>query len=424
MIQLASGLNAPYTDTIEQTSGDWSAYHWSTSPDANHTIGGSLGWKYSVEGANGYENGKPNSGSLTSPSILIPDTGEYFLRFYYNYETESNGFHWDQRWVQISSDGGPFLNVLQLTADPMGYWLGSPAISLLQYAGHSIRVRFHFVTRDSLENQFTGWSVDDFSITADTPPVCSDNDNSIAQAKIIEDGETLNGVICPGGDFDYYKFQGLEGDQIGIRTQAQIDGSPLDTYLTLIDNDGSSPLATNDDIQQFEWTDLFIYYRLVRTGLYYLQVKAWDHPNAGALEKTYRLSFFNDNQDPEASFISPQEGSPLAAGKLKLEVAARDNQSGIALARFYWHSSDWQSSSWVFLGEDWDPSDGWNYLLDTTGISNLDGIAVYSAVFDWAGNWVGTGAWNSSSADVILTHDPKISAETIVCEADNPDTLL
>ncbi len=387
-------LTVPYAADMEQSLDDWTAINWTAAPEANHTNGGNAGWKYDAGSSSGYDTGQPNAGMLTSPSIQIPISGETFLRFYYNYETEDERVHWDQRWVQISSNGGAFENVLLLSSDPMGYWLKSPAISLAPYTGQVIRVRFYFVTRDSMNNQFSGWYIDDVSITNDPPPSCSDQDSSIPQSLSIEDGQTIDGIICPGGDVDYYKFQGIQGEQISIRTQAQYIGSPLDTAITLIDIDGSSPLAFNDDILQYERRDSLIYYRLMRTGLYYVQVRAWDHPNAGDNVETYKISLNKDNLDPDASFLNPVDGSTIKPGIIPLEVAARDTKSGVAVARFYWHPGDWETSNWIYLGEDWEGGDGWKFDFDLSSITLEDGIAFYSAVFDWGGNWVGTGAWN------------------------------
>lgn len=389
-----SSQSVPFEADMEASLENWTAAGWSADSAANHTSGGDTGWKYDPGSENGYDNGLPNMGMLTSPPIEIPDSPTAYLRFYYNYETEHERVHWDQRWVQISSNGGAFENVLLLSSDPMGYWMRSPAISLASYTGQTIQVRFFFATRDKLLNTYAGWYLDDLSINLNPPPQCADEDSSIPQAVLIEAGQALDGVICPGGDIDYYKFQGLAGEQVSIHTEAQFIGSPLDTNITLIDSDGSSPLATNDDILPFERRDSLINYRLNRTGLYYILVRAWDNPTAGDSDETYRITFAKDSTDPDASFTNPANGSALTSLTVPLEVAARDNGSGVSLARFYWHSGDWANTNWIFLGEDWDGSDGWNYLFDMSSTAVEDGIAFYSAVFDWAGNWVGTGVWN------------------------------
>jgi hypothetical protein len=390
----ANIVNAPFVDTMETTPSTWLGANWILASEANHTEGGARGWRYDVGSPNGYDTGNPNTGYLTSPIIVLPGSGVHYLRFYYKYETEGDELDWDQRWLQISVNGGPFTNILQLSDDPMDYWLRSPAISLASHAGQNIQVRFYFATMDSAYNQFSGWSIDDFAIDTVPPPACSDNNNTVPQAITINYGATLDGAICPGGDVDYYKFQGAAGDRIGILTKAQSIGSPLDTQLALIDIDGSSTISSNDDIVQFERTDSFVSYQIVRTGAYYIAVRAWDHPNAGGTDAIYNLSLYKDHEDPTASFLYPREGSSIPGGRIMLNIAARDTNSGVGLVRFFWHSSDWQNSNWNYLGEDWDPSDGWNFELDTATVGDRNGMAVYAVVFDWAGNWVGTGAWN------------------------------
>ncbi len=387
-------VSVPYIDAMDSPSDLWTGVNWTLSETANHTENGSFGWKYDVGSLNGYDNNKPNQGYLTSPVIAIPQTGLYFLRYFYRVETESQQLHWDQRWMQISVNGGAYQNVDQLSEDPTGYWLQSRVISLAAYSGQQIRIRFYFSTLDSQLNQFEGWAVDDFSISTDPPPSCQDADNSPAESTLIQNGQTVDSAICPGGDVDYYQFNGASGDQVGIRIKAQSLGSPLDTLISLFDSDASSPLAINDDIVQYERTDSYISYHLARSGTYYIKVQAWDHPNAGSENARYAISLFIDNQDPDASFITPQDGKVLPNGQVMLNVAGRDTQSGISLVRFYWHSGDWLSSGWNYAGEDWEESDGWNYLFDTRVISSREGAAVYAVVFDWAGNWVGTGAWN------------------------------
>ena len=56
---------------------------------------------------------------------------------------------WDQRRVQISTDNGVTFNDLyQISEDTQGIvWLDSPAISLANFAGKTVRLRFHFDTR-------------------------------------------------------------------------------------------------------------------------------------------------------------------------------------------------------------------------------------------------------------------------------------
>ena len=339
---------------------------------------------------------------MTSPEIQIPASGEYFLRFWYQYETEGSELHWDQRWVQISSNGEAFTNILQLNDDASNYWLQSPAISLASYAGQTIRIRFYFATLDSMFNNFKGWYIDDFSITDNLPLVCLNSNNSYLEATPISDGSTTNAVICPGGDLDFYKFQGFAGDRIAAWTEAQVDGSQLDTYLFLLDIDGNSQLIKNDDLILSERTDFSVAYDLSRTGTYFLKIRSWDHSTSGGPEYTYKLNYVKDNQDPTANFLNPKDGGSIQLPKIELMVSAQDATSGIRNVQFFWHTNDWQDSDWILLGEDWDGSDSWNYNFDGTGITSISGGAFYAIAYDWAGNSIGTGAWNLSPASLYL----------------------
>ena len=96
------------------------------------------------------------------------------------YETESHYAHWDQRWVQISVDSGPFINVQQLNDDPMGGWLRAQ-IDLLPYYDinreHTIQVRFFFDTIDKYNNEFEGWYIDDFQVAASPASLCPEDPN-------------------------------------------------------------------------------------------------------------------------------------------------------------------------------------------------------------------------------------------------------
>jgi hypothetical protein len=79
---------------------------------------------------------------------------------------------------------------------------------------------------------------------------------------------------------------------------------------------------------------------------------------------------------------------------LNLSVFASDGQSGVSHVRFFWHSSDWMSSGWTALGEDWDGSDGWEIAVDAGTLPKLYGGAFYAQIFDQAGNWFGAGLWD------------------------------
>ena len=384
----ASPVSAPFTATMESASGGWAASGlWGQATDDNHTPAGAESWLYGTGAAQGYDTDAPNMGDLTSPPVQLTAQGGSYLRFWYSYQTEGPGDRWDSRWVQLSVDGGPFTNTLQLSGDPAGFWLQSPAIDLSPYAGRQVRVRFHFETLDANRNTYKGWRIDDVTINAAPPPACADAHNDPPTAVAMQYGDDILTEVCPGGDLDYYRFSGSAGDQIGARVQAQSLSSPLDPSLALLDSDGASVLAESDDLVLTSLTDAALTYRLPRTGVYYLRVKAWDHPSAGGPNHLYNLSLYEDGADPTARFTSPTGGASLPTTPISLTVEASDAYPGVSHVEFLWRSGGLLGGEWVSLGEDWDGSDGWAFPFDNGGKPYPRGLAFLARVYDWAGNW-------------------------------------
>jgi hypothetical protein len=376
--------SAPYADNMENGINDWTATGLWHQVDANSPYPESYSWShswwYGQDSTGNYNTGAANSGDLTSPSVYIPSAG-YYLRFWYQYETESPSEYWDQRWVQISVDGGAFTNILQLTDDPMHRWLQSPAIDLTGYVGHTIQIRFHFDTIDDSYNDFQGWYIDDFSITTTTPPTCSDGNepnNSYTQAMGITYGQSISADICPGGDFDYYAFSGLAGEKIVVDIDARVDGSLLDSYAILLDSDGTKILAENDDEIYTEVQDSLLGYSLPHDGTYYVKMKAWNHPSVGGPDFFYTIHLFTDDVDPSSAEItSPSNDAWLDPAMQTVNVSANDNESGINRVEFLWHSADWENSDWVWLGADMDGMAGVGNLTPAAWSINAVDLSIF-----------------------------------------------
>lgn len=396
-----STVTAPFIDSVESEidSNGWTTSGlWKRSTVPFPASSGSYYWWFgqSDSGDEHYITGK--YGDLTSRPIAIPGPG-YYLRFWYRYQTETQGKHWDQRWVQISVDGGPFSNLVQLSDDPMNYWLRSLAINLSAYAGKTIRVRFHFDTVDLALNDYAGWSIDDVEITNAPVPACSDSNepnDTAMQAVPLSYGQTMTAQICPGGDIDFYSFTGVAGDKVVADIDAQSEGSELDAVIYLLDSDGSSVLAKHDDEEPYSRYDPHLGYELPRSGQYYLKVQAWDNPGEGGPESFYRLKLTTDSEDPTARLVYPVSNVPVASGKITLQASAVDSGSGISHVEFLWHSGDWLNSKWEVLGADRDGSDGWSLEFDASSLVAQKDIAFYIKAYDWAGNWDGSGAYNIS----------------------------
>ena len=390
----------PYSDTMENSASKWAHDGlWDDKSDPGLAHSGTKSWWYQNDYGD-YNSDQPNSGSLTSPPIDITAPG-YFLRFYYRYETETTGTIWDQRWVQISVDRGPFQNLVQLADDPQipetSSWMQNKAIDLSAYAGHNIRVRFMFSTLDASANNFPGWGIDDFSITATAPGGCSENrqDESPAQAFFLAYDPSIKipGEICPNGDYDFYKFSGKAGDRIVADVDAMVDGSPLDSYLYLLDTDGSTVLAENDDEVYAELRDPLLSYTLPADGLYFLKLKAWKHPLVGGDSYTYTLRLFEDHVTPAAEITWPSSNTYLPDANSQFTVDAIENNNGVDRVEFYWHPTNWITGAWLELGTDFDGSDGWRMNFSPVGQSEGSDGAVFVKVYDRAGNWIGKVAW-------------------------------
>jgi murein DD-endopeptidase MepM/ murein hydrolase activator NlpD len=390
---------APYATDVESGASDWTAtglwhqvdQYTSPYPESRSW---SHSWWYGQDGTGDYDTGSGNSGHLTSPPVYIPSAG-YYLRFWSWYETETHGGSWDSRWIQISADGGEFESVLQLVSDPMQEWTPSPAIDLSSYAGSVIRFRLDFDTVDGAYNGYRGWYVDDFSISSTPPSVCSDShepNNWTGEATFISYGDSLDAQVCPQGDLDFYAFSGAVGNRIIIDIDARVSGSNLDSYVYLLDSDGSTYLAENDDA--YGSLDSHLVYDLPHDGTYYIKVRTYSHPNSGGVNHFYTLHLLTDNVNPTTQITSPTSDGYLDLTATNITVEASDDESGVSRVEFLWHDGDWQNSDWVWLGADWDGSDGWSYEWDTSAITDQSGIALYVWAFDWAGNWTGAGAWS------------------------------
>ena len=294
---------APFSDDMESGTNGWTAtgfWHQveqgvSPYPEASSPT---HSWWYGQDSTGNYADGSSNSGDLTSPPIYIPDPG-YSLSFWYWYQTEDADTIWDQKWVQVSVDGGPFNNSFQVTGEPTQTWVRSLPVDLSAYAGSTVRFRFHFDTIDGVYNDFRGWYIDDVAVSTQ----CSDpNEPNDAwdQATSIAYGTTLTGPdICPAGDADYYAFSGNAGDLVVADIDAQAIGSSLDSYLYLNDTDGVTELTHNDD---FDGLDSRITYVLPADGTYYLMVQESNDGSEGGPGYFYDITLSrvtcNDPHEP------------------------------------------------------------------------------------------------------------------------------
>ncbi len=378
--------SVPYLDEMEAGINDWTASGlWHQMPFQRDSAT-TTAWGYN--NGTDYSTATYRGGDLTSPPITLPAGGAY-LRFDYLYKTETANPLVDQRRVQISVNGGAFTDLLQMSDDPMDYWLHSPVINLTgaQYRGQTVRIRFHFDTVDIYGNGFfPGWLVDNVSLNTTAPDLsCAETtpNDTPATASSIAINSDQNGVICTGGDVDYYKVNASAGMRLIASVAAAANGSPLDSVLRLYDSDGRSVLVENDDVSS-TLQDSQLNYTVQRSGTYYLRVSAWDHPSAGSPQHTYTLSLRQDVVQPVVVLNFPT--SRWIPGPIFPVIAnvSDPGGSGPGAVDVYFHSTDWTNGLWEKITSDTTPEDGFYIPVDLSA-KGADGGSLLVQGFDLTG---------------------------------------
>ncbi|MBE0698407.1 MAG: PPC domain-containing protein, partial [Anaerolineaceae bacterium] len=337
---------------------------------------------------------------LTSPPIVLP-SGSSYLRFAYFADVENGNPYWDQRWLQIS-DGGLFKDLYQFSDDKQTVqeWLNSGPVDLSAYAGKTIRLRFHFDTIDEDYNLGAGWMVDDINISSQGPDTsCADSDKPDASAPLVAFGSGVTGVICPERDIDYFRLSAKAGQNVRLDVNARnlTPASQLDSHIYLLDPDGRSVIAENDDEPGGATQDSLLSYMIQRDGIYFVKLKAWDYPGAGSTNHYYQIMFSQDQVRPPSQVqITYPTANHLAPGiPFTITAAGIDVDGGsVAKISFYWHGPNWSKPEWVKLGTDTNGSDGWSFPVDPALYGGVKGSAVYAQAVSQSGGILGTVIWD------------------------------
>ncbi|HHZ66145.1 MAG TPA: DUF2341 domain-containing protein, partial [Flavobacteriales bacterium] len=156
----------PYMDDFESGPGAWvstSLWHLETTLSNSPTTS----WTYNTGSPNyNYDTGT-NSGLLTSGTIDLTGSQPMdttWLIFMGYYQTETIGTTYDQRWIQISTNGGPFVNYVQLSGETMLTW-HQHQYDISSFNGNNIQLRFSFNSIDGVLNNYWGWSIDDVEVS-------------------------------------------------------------------------------------------------------------------------------------------------------------------------------------------------------------------------------------------------------------------
>lgn len=431
---------APWSDGFEALDGAWQgAGLWrldgADGPyPPNRTD--QRGWWYGRPETGTYETGIYNAGHLTSLPVRIPAAG-YALTFWYRVETESPGAQRDQRWVQISADGGPFTDLLQLEGEPTDTWLPSPPIDLSTYAGQDVRVRLRMDTIDESRNAHAGWAVDDVSIALAEPPACQDThepNGTLDLATPLTLGDRLEGSICPPGDTDWYQVELEAAGRVAVELEALAAVTAAEAPSTLEDDDKAAGLAATSlsvavtllDAAQAPLAEargaldvgqaLNLAADVPSPGSYSLRVRAAEHPATGGPDQAYALRVSQDTEPPEITGFSVGTGDMITSGTTQVTATVQDAGSGVANVRLWWHGPDWAASDWRLLAEGPPQGEAWSAALDPAALAEGRGGALYLQTFDRAGNWAGRGAW-------LLTVDRTPPTGTLVLQGGAAVTL-
>jgi hypothetical protein len=128
--------------------------------------------------------------------------------------------------------------------------------------------------------------------------------------------QKINGVISQDGDVDYFSFEGREGEGVSIWVAADVEGSALDSVLTLYDSDGATVLATNDD--DGITRDSFIRFTLPHSGTFYIKVESYD--GSGSENHFYTLylrrEVANDDFGDDFETATPIERNQTIEGTI------------------------------------------------------------------------------------------------------------
>jgi hypothetical protein len=137
----------------------------------------------------------------------------------------------------------------------------------------------------------THWNTYDngFLLGPGGPPPCPDQalepDDVVAQARLVAPPSTQPRAYCAAGDHDWVRVQATTGVRYRFAT-ANL-GAGVDTVLDLIDGDGTTVLATNDDSAGTDAS--LIDFTATKTGSLYIRSRHFDS-TAGGQGLTYDLS--------------------------------------------------------------------------------------------------------------------------------------
>ena len=154
---------------------------------------------------------------------------------------------------------------------------------------------------------------------SDLPEITNEGGNeTLAKARPVELPCVINGRILAPGVPDIYSFEAAEGETLSLDAAARRLGSPMDTYLEILNNAGEK-LAFNDDDAAYKWlgtithhSDSFISFKAPKAGTYFAKIR--DIQGKSGENYAYRLRISRPIPDFEvfalpAGVLVPKGGS-------------------------------------------------------------------------------------------------------------------
>lgn len=185
----------PVKTDFEDGLGDWTTsglWHVeSQGKPCSNPHGGTSSAYYGQYTCNYATGNSRNYGALTSPLFFIPEnTNDTELSFWSLFETEDSSYY-DKRLIQLRTDTDTawttiYQDIYDQAKNPFNTW-NSKAISLNNYKGKAIQLRFFFDTIDSDANFYKGWYVDDVLVSIKA----ADLEVNQKAPETITKGETL-----------------------------------------------------------------------------------------------------------------------------------------------------------------------------------------------------------------------------------------
>ncbi len=421
----AALAGSPFASTFDTGAQSWSASAgWSLGPGYENT----QGYVFNQNGT--CQDGLRCTGTLTSPAISIPASGDSYVHFKYRYSRPQVGPNADVRRVQVSAsaDGGTsysgfsdlytFAGSLQDTPDT---WLSSPdgiVISCSKYCGKLVRLRFFFDSIDAQANSGVGWAVDDVSVDQTGSRTTWDQ-----PAVALSLGAAQNGALSLAGNIDWYSFDASQG---GVY-QVDLTAAAEPTRLDLLDSGKTSVLATG---HAADTSPQRLSFRAPASGLYYIRVYSDPYPGGGpGFTYTIRVQQLSDTTPPAAAIAGLATGGYLNAQTGTLKISGNDGAGGSGLSRvdYYYHLSNWLTGRWWKIGTGWNPADGWSVSLDPSAIPETGGVAILARAVDWAQNASDAAVWNltvdrtppSTALSALPATSPNTAVQLIWSASDN-----